>query len=116
MHRSDDRVIGKSGDRALWTAILSALLAFGTNVAFGQTAPPQQATTASVGGSAPEGIPRDLARVRTQQLKDVRYELSYTIHSKDDHISGFEELHFVEHSDSGNESLWLDFREGSIQK
>jgi hypothetical protein len=65
---------------------------------------------------APVGIPRDLARLRAQRLKDVRYELSYTIHSKDDHIAGFEELRFVEHRTSGIESLWLDFREGSIQK
>jgi aminopeptidase N len=64
---------------------------------------------------APEGIPRELARQRAQRLSNIRYELSYTIHSKDDHIAGFEELRFVDQPAGGNESLWLDFREGSIQ-
>jgi hypothetical protein len=37
---------------------------------------------------APAGIPRDLARLRAQQLKDVRYQLSYTLTPKADFISG----------------------------
>jgi aminopeptidase N len=66
---------------------------------------------------APAGIPRDLARFRAQQLKDVRYQLSYTITPKADFIQGNEELRFVQNvSGGGIESLWLDFREGSIQK
>ncbi|HWS17069.1 MAG TPA: M1 family aminopeptidase [Candidatus Elarobacter sp.] len=66
---------------------------------------------------APAGIPRDLARLRVQQLKDVRYELSYTITPKADFIQGNEELRFVHNASGGGiESLWLDFREGSIQK
>ena len=66
---------------------------------------------------APEGIPRELARFRAQQLSDVRYELSYTITSKGDYVAGYEELTFVEHAGPGGiVPQWLDFREGSIQK
>ena len=64
---------------------------------------------------APAGIPRDLARLRAQQLKDVRYQLSYTITPKADSISGHEELRFVQNADDrGILPEWLDFREGSI--
>ena len=79
---------------------------------------------------APVGIPRDLARQRAQQLKDVRYELSYTITPKSDFVSGHEELRFVQNADALHPSKptpgspgtpdrgilpeWLDFREGSI--
>jgi aminopeptidase N len=66
---------------------------------------------------APAGIPRDLARLRAQQLKDVRYELSYTITPKANFIQGYEELRFVQNADDrGILPEWLDFREGSIQK
>lgn len=66
---------------------------------------------------APEGIPRELARLRAQQLSDVRYELSYTITPKGDYVAGYEELTFVEHAGPGGiVPQWLDFREGSIQK
>jgi aminopeptidase N len=64
---------------------------------------------------APAGIPRDLARLRAQQLKDVRYELSYTITPRADSVSGHEELRFVQNADDrGILPEWLDFREGSI--
>jgi aminopeptidase N len=64
---------------------------------------------------APAGIPRDLARFRAQQLKDVRYQLSYTITPKADFISGHEELRFVQNADDrGIQPEWLDFREGEI--
>jgi aminopeptidase N len=64
---------------------------------------------------APEGIPRDLARQRAQQLKDVRYQLSYTIMPKADSVSGHEELRFVQSAnDRGVLPEWLDFREGKI--
>ncbi|HEX3586213.1 MAG TPA: M1 family aminopeptidase [Candidatus Angelobacter sp.] len=67
---------------------------------------------------APQGIPRDLARLRAQQLKDVRYQLSYTIHSQWDFVQGDEELRFVLDSTSsgknGTQPLWLDFREGKV--
>ena len=66
-------------------------------------------------GQSPAGIPRDLARLRAQQLKDVRYQLSYTITPKADSISGHEELRFVQNADDrGVLPEWLDFREGSI--
>ena len=76
------------------------------------------------------GIPRDLARQRAQQLKDVRYQLSFTITPKADSISGHEELRFVQNADDLHPSKpkpgslgapdrgilpeWLDFREGEI--
>ena len=67
---------------------------------------------------APEGIPRELARFRAQQIKDVRYQLSYTIHSQWDFVQGDEELRFVLDSTSsgknGTQPLWLDFREGKV--
>ncbi|MCU1331898.1 MAG: Peptidase rane alanine aminopeptidase [Candidatus Angelobacter sp.] len=64
---------------------------------------------------APAGIPRDLARLRAQQLKDVRYQLNYAITPKADFISGHEELRFVQNADDrGILPEWLDFREGEI--
>ena len=64
---------------------------------------------------APEGIPRDLARQRAQQLKDIRYQLSYAITAKADFISGHEELRFVQNADDrGLLPEWLDFRGGEI--
>ncbi len=48
---------------------------------------------------APVGIPRDLARLRAQQLNDVRYQLAFTITPKADFISGHEELRFVQNAD-----------------
>ncbi|MGZ4890039.1 MAG: M1 family metallopeptidase [Candidatus Angelobacter sp.] len=64
---------------------------------------------------APAGIPRDLARLRAQQLKDIRYQLSYTITPRADSVSGHEELRFVQNADDrGILPEWLDFREGSI--
>ncbi|HEY2113934.1 MAG TPA: M1 family aminopeptidase, partial [Candidatus Angelobacter sp.] len=67
---------------------------------------------------APQGIPRELARQRAQQLKDIRYQLSYTIHSQWDFVQADEELRFVLDSTSsgknGTQPLWLDFREGKV--
>jgi aminopeptidase N len=64
---------------------------------------------------APQGIPHDLALFRAQQLKDVRYQLSYTITPKADSVSGHEELRFVQNADDrGILPEWLDFREGEI--
>ena len=115
MQRSGDWEIGKSGDRTLWVAVLSALLAFGTGVAWCQTPQAQQINAAAAGPPAPEGIPRYLARLRAQQLRDLRYQLSYTITPKSDSISGHEELRFVQNADDrGILPEWLDFREGSI--
>ena len=64
-------VIGKFGGLAL-RAAATLCLVLGPVHAFPQ---------------APVGIPRDLARFRAQQLKDVRYQLSYHDHSQ----SGFDQ-------------------------
>src|SRR5262245_20996148 len=64
---------------------------------------------------APEGIPRDLARQRAQQLKDVRYELRFTLTPKAESIPGHEVLRFVQRpDDSAIPAEWLDFREGTV--
>ena len=64
---------------------------------------------------APDGIPRDLARQRAQQIKDARYELAYNLRPRADSIVGHEELRFVQNADDrGILPEWLDFREGSI--
>ncbi len=70
-----DRVIAVIGLREV--CVLMAILL--TGQASAQAPPPQQANAAAAGIAAPAGIPRDLARLRAQELKDVRYELSYTI-------------------------------------
>ncbi|HWF06355.1 MAG TPA: M1 family aminopeptidase, partial [Candidatus Angelobacter sp.] len=64
---------------------------------------------------APTGIPRELARQRAQQLKDVRYELAYNLRPKADSIAGHEDLRFEQNADDrGILPEWLDFREGSV--
>src|ERR1700759_3697026 len=64
---------------------------------------------------APAGIPRDLARQRAQQIKDVRYQLAYNIRPRSDSFAAHEELQFTQNPDDrGILPLWLDFREGSI--
>jgi len=74
-------------------------------------------SAAAAFAQAPEGILRDLARLRAQQLKDVRYQLSYTITPKADSVAGHEELRFVQNADDrGVLPEWLDFREGSISR
>jgi aminopeptidase N len=63
----------------------------------------------------PDGIPRDLARQRAQQIKDVHYELAYNLRPKATSIVGHEVLRFVQNPDDrGILPEWLDFREGSI--
>ncbi len=63
----------------------------------------------------PEGIPRDLARQRAQQLEDVRYRLSYQVAPKASSLVGHEELRFVQNADArGILPELLDFREGLI--
>jgi aminopeptidase N len=92
-------------------AVLCAAL-FGLFV--GLTSVAQSPSPAAI-AQAPEGIPRDLARLRAQQLKDVRYQLSFTITPKADSIAGHEELRFIQNADArGILSEWLDFREGTI--
>jgi aminopeptidase N len=106
-----DRVIAVIGSRAV--CVFIALLLAGQ--ASAQTSPIQQTKTASAGDPAPVGIPRDLARFRSQQLKDIRYALSFTLTPKADFASGHEELRFVQNADArGILPEWLDFRGGSI--
>ncbi len=59
----------------------------------------------------PEGIPRDLARQRAQQISDVRYHLSYTLTPHAPSVTGHEDLQF--HLQSAG-TVMLDFREGTI--
>src|SRR6266853_61491 len=94
--------MGSSNLRLQLAALLGFCLMLGSVHAFAQ---------------APVGIPRDLARLRVQQLKDVRYQLNYTITPRADFISGHEELRFVQNADDrGILPEWLDFREGSISR
>jgi aminopeptidase N len=66
---------------------------------------------------APQGIPRELARQRAQQLQDVRYSLYFSITAKAASITGSEELRFVQNADArGILPEFLDFREGSISR
>lgn len=67
--------------------------------------------TASLGAQAPEGIPRDLARQRAQQVSEVRYHLNFTLRPHEPSASGHEELQFRL---SAASPLLLDFREGTV--
>ncbi|HEX3093845.1 MAG TPA: hypothetical protein VHW72_14530, partial [Candidatus Angelobacter sp.] len=109
-----DRVIAVIGARAV--CVLMAILL--TGQASAQAPPPQQANAAAAESPAPEGIPRDLARFRAQQIQDVRYQLSYTITPKANSVIGHEELRFVltSYYDRGPTTEWLDFRDGAISK
>jgi aminopeptidase N len=94
-------VILKSGYKKRSYPVLFAFLSFITAAA----------------AQAPDGIPRDLARFRAQQLTRIRYRLSYTLVPKADSIAGHEELRFVQRPDPrGIQPEWLDFREGSISR
>src|SRR5262245_44904545 len=64
-------------------------------------------------GQAPQGIPRELARQRAQQLSNVRYHLSLELAKPFETIAGSEEIKF--HL-SAPTSLLLDFRDGRIAK
>src|SRR5579864_5809303 len=70
---------------------------------------------ASLWAQAPDGIPRDLARQRAQQLQDVHYRLSYIIEPEAASFRGREELgFFLKTGDRGVERQWIDFRGDSI--
>ena len=56
-------------------------------------------STIATSAQAPEGIPRDLARQRAQQIKDVHYRLAYNLWPKADSIVGHEVLRFVQNAD-----------------
>jgi aminopeptidase N len=66
---------------------------------------------APLGAEAPEGIPRELARQRAQQVSDVRYHLSFSLSPHAPSASGHEKLSF--HL-NGAGPLLLDFREGTV--
>jgi aminopeptidase N len=100
-----NRVIAVIGARV--ACMFIALLLAGQSSA-------QQTKTAPAGNPAPEGIPRDLTRVRAQRITDVRYQLRYTIVPKADAVQGWELLSFVWTPDESSQPEWLDFREGRI--
>src|SRR5215469_12568133 len=65
---------------------------------------------------APEGIPRDLARQRAEQISDVRYHLAVGLADNHETIGGLEEIRFHLSNLSKATSLLLDFREGEVAK
>lgn len=66
---------------------------------------------AMVHASAPEGIPRDLARERASAISDVAYNLRFTLVPRAPSVTGHEELTFTLKAPS---PLLLDFREGTL--
>src|SRR5258708_25499798 len=66
---------------------------------------------AMVHASAPEGIPRELARERASAISDVAYNLHFTLVSHAPSVTGHEEMTFRLKSPA---SLLLDFREGTL--
>src|SRR5215813_5425056 len=64
-----------------------------------------------LGAQAPEGIPRDLARLRAQQISDVRYSLSFDLTPHAPEANGVEELKFRL---AQPVPVLLDLREGKI--
>jgi len=66
---------------------------------------------ATVWAQAPEGIPRELARQRAQEISDVRYHLSFDLAPHAASVAGVEELKF--HLNTPGRLL-LDFREGAV--
>src|SRR5215469_1195884 len=69
----------------------------------------------SVFAQAPEGIPRELARQRAQQIDNVRYQIKYAITPKAPAVAGKETLQFaLKSGDRGASPQWLDFREGAV--
>ena len=59
----------------------------------------------------PEGIPRDLARRRAEEVSDLRYHLRFTLIPHGSSASGHEDLQFRARS---SEVILIDFREGSV--
>jgi aminopeptidase N len=63
--------------------------------------------------SAPEGIPRELARERAAIISDVRYELSFRLEPKGPTAPGRETLRFNLHQQQPRDLL-LDYRDGQV--
>jgi aminopeptidase N len=61
---------------------------------------------------APEGIPRDLARQRAEEVSDVRYALSLTLTPGAPSVSGEVEIRF---NLRRTRPLLLDYREGRVE-
>jgi aminopeptidase N len=94
---------------------LAILLAAATPLLAQAPGSPDRVGVARAGVEAPEGIPRDLARQRAQQLQDVRYRLSYSVNAKAPSVTGREELRFVQNADArGILPELLDFRDGEV--
>ena len=69
--------------------------------------------TPVLAASAPDGIPRELARERAMRISNVHYQLEFTLVPHAPLVAGHEELRF--HLSSAGMVL-LDFREGSVAK
>ena len=67
-------------------------------------------TAGNLTAAPSDGIPRDLARQRADQISGVRYQLRFTLTPRAPSVSGHEELRF--HSNSSGPVLF-DFREGT---
>ncbi|HKD93061.1 MAG TPA: M1 family aminopeptidase [Terriglobales bacterium] len=63
--------------------------------------------------SAPEGVPRELARERAAVVSDVRYKLAFTLQPKASTTPGTETLGFTLHQQQPRDLL-LDYRDGQI--
>ena len=61
--------------------------------------------------SAPEGVPRDVARERAAQVSDVRYHLSFVLTPHSSTSSGHERITFALRA---ARPLLLDFRDGTL--
>lgn len=61
--------------------------------------------------TAPEGIPRELARARAAAISDVRYHLSFTLAQRAATAPGREELTF---SLKAAQPVLLDYRDGTV--
>ncbi len=63
--------------------------------------------------SAPQGVPRELARSRAAAISELRYRLHFTLVPHADTTTGHEEISFRLKSAA---PLLLDFREGTVSK
>jgi aminopeptidase N len=69
--------------------------------------------TPNVHAAAPQGIPRELARQRAEQLSEVRYDLEFQLALGASTVAGHEELRFRAKT---SVAVLIDFREGAESK
>ena len=69
--------------------------------------------TPEMHATGPEGIPRELARQRAEQVSDVRYDLQFRLAPGTSSVAGHEELRFRA---KAARPVLLDFREGVVSK